>query len=254
VIRLAMITLASNAMACLDGDTEKVIAAGGGVNLSGIIAFIGDSNAVGQGSTDQADKGFAVTTAHATLTHNATYAVGAGDPPTMVNVSTQALQPYATGAVAGFGYEIEMGRELFREGHTPFLVKFAISGTTATDYKTASTYPGSGGNLMTRLKAYLDARITESGKTISAIVLSLGTNDASNATIAGNYGTNLANIIGELRTTYGADIPIIIPKLNSGCTNTHTNTVRTAQVAYAASDANAVLVNNDDIVLTDGFH
>jgi lysophospholipase L1-like esterase len=220
----------------------------------GLIALIGDSNAVGQGSTDQADQGFSVLTAHPTVDHHATYATVAADPPTMTTVALQALQPYTVGSSAGLGYEITIGRELSTEGYDPTLVKFAINGTTAAQYATGSTYPSSGGNLMTRLKAYLDARIAQTGKALAAVVISLGTNDASDATAASNYETNLTDIIDELRTTYGSSLVVLIPKVNSGCTNTHTNTVRAAQVSYVAGDALAFLIENDDLSLTDGLH
>lgn len=219
-----------------------------------LIVIFGDSNAVGQGSTDQADNGFTVTTPYTSVVHNATYATGVVDPPTMIDVSTRALQPYAVGASPGFGLEIMLGRDLHQEGLLPYIAKFAINGTTADDYKPASTYPSTGGNLLARLFDYIDARIAEWGIPLSAVVASLGTNDASDATKASDYGTNITAVFDAIRSRYGEGVAVILPKIPATAAPTYTSTVRAAQVSYVSTDPLCVLIDNDDLTLTDGYH
>lgn len=222
-------------------------------NSAPLVLLIGDSNAVGQGTTDAADTGFAVLLPFAPVNHNGTYGLAAADPPTMVNVPTQSLQPYATGGVPGLGFELTLGRSLYQEGRTTQIVKFAVNGTTADDYKPSSTYPSTGGNLLTRLYTYLDARIAELGA-LGGVIISLGTNDAGDVTKAGNYETNMTAIIGSLRSRYGNTLPVVIPRLNINSTQPNKVTVRTAQSNLDAASVFTVVVDNDDLLLTDGLH
>lgn len=221
----------------------------------GLVVIFGDSNAVGQGTTSSADAAFGVTTATATVPFHVTYATnGALDPPTMITIGPRDLQPYDVGAVPGLGVELTLGRELYLEGFAPYVAKFALNATTADNYKPSSTYPSSGGNLLARLKAYIDARIAESGKQLGAVVISLGVNDASSGITANAYQTNMTDIIASLRSSYGSSLKVVLIRVNSGSSPAEIATVRTAQAALDAADANLTVVDNDTLTLSDGLH
>jgi hypothetical protein len=76
-----------------------------------------------------------------------------------------------------------------------------------------------------------------------------GESDATNATNASNYQANLTAIIGAVRSTLGvADLPWYMGTVCTRSTQFNANgaTVRAAQKAIAAADANVYLRDNED--------
>lgn len=222
-----------------------------------LVALIGDSNAVGIGDTDRADKldpaGGAVTVPFAGCTFNARYATAVANPPTWVDVATGSLRPYAAGGGSGMGLELTLGRELARAGASPWLGKQAITGATLhVEWKPTGTFP-TGTNLYRQWVGRMHDLEVASGRRLAAVVVSLGTNDAADTTQASAFQVNMAAFAVAVRVDFGA-IPVVWIKTNTNTTNTFTSTVRTGQVAAAGADTGIILVDNDDLALTDGLH
>lgn len=231
----------------------------GAVSASGglLVAMIGDSNDVGIGDTDRADKldpgGGAMTVPFAGCIFNARYATGVADPPTWIDLATGSLRPYAPGGGSGMGLELTLGRELARAGAAPWLAKQGISGSTLhVEWKPTGTFP-TGVNLYRQWVARMRVLESASGRRMSAVVVSLGTNDAADTTQASAFQANMAALAAAVRVDFGS-IPIVWIKTNTNTTNTFTSTVRAGQVAAAGADAGIILVDNDDLALTDGAH
>lgn len=232
----------------------SVLAAPTGTAPGKLIVIVGDSNCVGQGDTDHVDRGPNLLAAFASVQYKTHYATTFGDPVAYTDFGPGNLAPYHAGGAPGMGYELTLGREMFATGSCTYLAKLGINGTTADDYKPTGTHPVSGGNLSSQLITFLTAMVAASGQPLGAVVLSLGTNDASTVPLSVAYQANITAIIAAIRAAFGADVVIAIPKLNNSATNTEKATVRAAQVAYVAGDSKSVLIENDDITLTDGFH
>jgi hypothetical protein len=210
------------------------------------ILILGDSNGVGQGDLAHIDDGHTLDVAFASVQANTRYAVGLVDPPTWFDFATDDLQSRQPSGAAGFGVELTMGRELFwNGGYEPFIGKIAVSGSKTTHWN---------GFLGPYMTAYIDARILETGATLGGVVLSLGTNDANDATTAANFAANLTTLMATIRTAYGANIKVALIETPAACIETHTATVRTQALAYIASDPLSVLIPANDIPIPDGRH
>lgn len=223
-----------------------------------LVALIGDSNAVGIGDTDRADKldpgGGAMTVPFAGCTFNARYATAVANPPTYVDVATGSLRPYAPGGGSGMGMELTLGRVLASAGASPWLGKQAITGATLhVEWKPTGTFP-TGTNLYRQWVGRMHDLEAASGRKLAAVVVSLGTNDAADTTQASAFQVNMAAFAAAVRVDFGATTPVVWVKTNTNTTNTFTSTVRSAQVAAAVADTGIVLVDNDDLPLTDGLH
>jgi hypothetical protein len=236
------------------------LGAGVGAGASGaglFVAMIGDSNAVGIGDTDRADKidpgGGAITVPFTDCTYNSRQASAVADPPVWLDLATGSLRPYAAGGQSGMGFELTLGRTLAAAGAAPWLAKQAITGATLhVEWKPSGTFP-TGTNLYRQWVARMHDLETTSGRRLAAVVVSLGTNDAADTTQASAFQANMAAFRAAVTADFGAATPIVWIKTNTNTTNTFTSTVRTGQVA-AAADSSIILVDNDDLSLTDGLH
>lgn len=231
----------------------------GAVSASGglLVAMIGDSNTVGIMDTDRADRldpgGAALTVPFAGCTYNSRQASAVADPPTWLDLVTGSLRSYAPGGQSGAGLELTLGRELARAGAAPWLAKQAITGATlAVEWLPSGTFP-TGVNLYSQWRARMRTLESASGRKLGAVAISLGTNDAANNGQASAFQANMAALVAAIRADFGP-IPIAWLKTNTNTSNTFTSTVRSAQVAAAAADTSIILVDNDDLLLTDGLH
>ena len=221
-----------------------------------VFAGGGDSNMTGIGIGDAADPAFAVATPNPAVLYNTHYANGVGPPPSFVDYpAANTLGPlslYAASSGQSMGIELTLGSTVLAGGiAAPAVSKFAVSGSTlANEWLPSSTYPAAGaGNLY---NLWL-AKLRTLGGTVKAVVMSLGTNDAATVPTANAFGANLATFCSQLRTDLGnATLPIVWIKTNAATSpGDHPGlaTVRAAQVTYAGTDTNFVLIDNDDLSL-----
>lgn len=211
-----------------------------------LIVIPGDSNGVGQGDLADVDNGPGLDVAFAAVQMNTRYAVGTADPPTWFDYPTDDLASRQPAGAAGFGVELTLGRELYRNGTlTPVIGKIAVSGADTTHFN---------GFLADDLIDYITDLQTETGEELGAIVLSLGTNDGNNATNAANFAANLTTLMTAIRTEFGSHVVVALIETPSTCIEAHTATVRTQALAYVASDPKSALVYSNDLPLPDGRH
>jgi lysophospholipase L1-like esterase len=215
-----------------------------------VYPILGDSNAYGQGVTNNADGGFGLTTPFTTVQLSSHIAPGVAFPPVFADF-VGTLQPYTNPNNPSMGIELTMGQALFAAGAKPLMAVMAVSGSTlATEWLPTSTYPAAGaGNLYNLFVARMRAL-----GTVRAITVHLGTNDASTAPMSSAFQSNMTAFLAALRADFSAGLVVAWVKTNVNGSGAFTSTVRAAQVAVAAGDPNLLLIDNDDIALTDGFH
>jgi PKD repeat protein len=225
-----------------EATTQEVTAIAAPGNL---IIILGDSNGVGQGDTANLDNGLQLTTAYPQVQLNTRRAITVADPPTWFDQATRDLQPYSAAGSAGMGVELTLGRELYRHGYEVFIGKIAMSGADTPDWN---------GFLQDHLHDYIDARVLESGHQLGAVVISLGTNDASNSTNANAFAANMTTLVASIRAQHGANVRVALIETPSavGSAEPFVSTVRAQALAYVASDPLAVLVPTDDIPMKVG--
>lgn len=229
----------------------------GAVSSSGTPALVifGDSNAVGQGTTDTADPAFNITTTVTSVPYETQYSQAASDPITWTNLAAGGTRPYATGGVAGFGSEMAIAQSFVTAGRPLVIIKIAVSGTTCAQWQLGSGYPGTGGDLYTQARTYIRAQAAAHGATVAGFVEFLGGNDGTNSTDANNLQTNLLALSTRLHADFGAALPIVLIKSNANTSVTFLSTVRAAQVAAAGADSTISLIDDDDLALvSDHLH
>jgi hypothetical protein len=235
--------------------------AGVQLELDGLIVIAGQSNAVGQGNTSNADSGLLMTSVFAGATIDTHIAAAAGDPPTYVNVARRDLQPYAAGGSPGMGVELSLGRWLatYNGMPTPIAIaKMAINGIQIASWLPAATYPTTPPNLYTQFLAYIDAQAAAVSKPLGAIIWIQGESDATQDVNANAYAANLDTLFGALRAEYGETWLLVIVGLNpeqiaGTITQTRFDTVRAAQQAYvAAHSENTIFVAPDRVPIGNG--
>ena len=151
-----------------------------------------------------------------------------------------------------FGPELGMGRtlaDLFPTRNI-LIIKYSHGGSNLhTDWAAGGT------RYNTFISTVNDALadITAAGATfqLRGIVWVQGEADAGNATNAGNYGTNLTDLISRMRTAVfaGAEAPFVLSRLSDNqypTLSSNVQTVRTAQQQTAEAMANVEWVDADD--------
>lgn len=234
-----------------------------------IIAFLGQSNEVGQGDSSIIGNATGLTTPLSTVNRYQITSQGPvpSDPITWSTGSPGSpvigsLQPYTSSVanIAGatttcMGAELSMGHYLDEVVSEFDIVSFGVSGTSiAAHWHPSAGYPSTGPNLFhLAMTALADAEV-QLGGTIVAIVWCQGETDAQNATNAGNYATNLQAVFNAFRTYY-PKAPIIFNQLSTGCAAANTSTVRTAQATVQGATTNCTMFSVDDLnLLVDGYH
>lgn len=238
----------------------------GGSAPATIFPQIGDSNIVGIGVADTADRDFAVTTPNPSWLLNSRYAssVGAGltntytDYPSNRVLTSGSL--YAASSGQSMGFELSIGSTLVARGvPTPTLPKWGVVGSTlAVEWNPTGTYPAAGaGNLFSLMVAQMLFWQTSTGKRIGAVTVSLGTNDAANSGQASAFQANMGTFCAALRTAFGNPTLVVcwIKTNPDPLGNTFTNTVIAGQIAYVATDPLCLLVDQADCALvSDHLH
>jgi len=221
---------------------------------AGLVLIMGDSNSVGQMDTDKLDRGLNAVTAFTGVLNDARYTTARSDPPTFIAVTSSFLAPYGPGGAPGAGVELTMGRDLHRLGMKPYVIKFAVNGASAADYAPTGSYPSTGGNLATRMRAYVTEMMASSSLPLKAVVMSIN-NDATDTTLTASYSGNMKAIMTDLRTNFGSGIVFVVSQLNVTASVSFGPAIRNAQSALTASDPSIRLVSSDDLAMTsDGLH
>jgi len=88
--------------------------------------------------------------------------------------------------------------------------------------------------------------------TIPALIWMQGEADADTSAHAEAYAANLATMVADVRTNWGAGIKIIVIEIIKSGANA--DTVRAQQASFVAGDGNAALITTDDLTAADGIH
>ena len=241
--------------------TPAAPAAGG---FSGMVALIGDSNAVGAANfsaTGQQDSGYGVTdvngAGYAAVQMDSQWSQSITNPVTWLTV-TGNLRAYDVGGTLNVGSEQTLGRRMVELGlhASPIINKFALSGSTQhTHWRTDSTFPNNPANLHSQMMSYLLAREAATGKRHDVIVVVLGENDTSSSTNANATQVDLGNIFDAIRSGLGRPTQLIyLIIINSSTTGANAATVISQQLAYVAADPYARAIRVDDIPLASNPH
>jgi hypothetical protein len=235
---------------------------GGGLLGGYVVLMRGDSNTVGEADTDTADNTFAVTTPYTLAT--ITYSNNVGDPTTRVSATNVPVAPYAPGGAAGMGFEIGLAPALnernVTSGLTPRIDKFGWFGRALDDWASNSTFPTNpvaGPNILTQADAQADATVASVGTAVMGYAWAGSGNDGTTLALANAYQARLTALMASERAKYGNFWLVLIQvhKDVSLSASPYRDTVRTAQVAYAATDPRCTLISIDDLQLnTDLIH
>ena len=120
--------------------------------------------------------------------------------------------------------------------------------------------PGTVGGLYDMMIDFIDDAITQledEGHSVepAAFVWIQGSGDAGQLSAAEAYDKRLAELIGAVRDDLGSpDLPIIFNQFHVDALRTYTDELRASQARFAAADANAIMVNIDDLALRDSVH
>ena len=143
------------------------------------------------------------------------------------------------------------------------LVKHATGGT-ALWFEWAAPTGGEYISFVNTVNASLSA-LTDAGHTytIQGMLWTQGESDGTSESTSTNYERRLNNLIANVRSTFGDDLPFFISRLSAeqasgwggGVFSEYVNNVRTAQANVAAADANAYLIDTDGFGLKgDSLH
>lgn len=130
-----------------------------------------------------------------------------------------------------------------------------VSGSTlATHWLPSGSFPSGGTNLYQQAIAVTNSAMASFGSQIAGFFWVQGETDATDATMAANYQTNLTALFNAVRAAYGP-IPIVFAQLSSSMGAAHAADVRAAQAAVAAAFSNCTMVVTDDVPLgPDNIH
>lgn len=248
--------ITNRAMLADDPDSGCGLVPCGGYDSESFLVFpiIGDSNASGPGVANNSDAALGLVAPFPAVPMDSHIAPGVTDPPVFASLSG-ALQPYTNPNDPSMGIELTMGRALHDIGLHPAMLKKAVSGATlATEFHPDATFPTVGPNLYSMMVSDILDLAAQTGNPVPALTMFLGTNDASTSLMANAYQGNCETLISRLRDDINPDLIIAIIKININSTNPYKAIIAAAQEAIAAADSRVVLVRNDLLTLTDGFH
>lgn len=231
--------------------------------FTGFGLLFGDSNAVGAANfnaTGQADTGYGVSNSvgYAPVNMRSLYATGVADPLTLVDTGTVTLRAYDIPGKLNMGQEQTLGRRLYQRGiaANPVIIKWAVSGSVQhTNWRSDSTSPITGGNMLSQCINFVKARQNEYGRTLDFAVYVLGENDTSSSTNANATQTDMGNTFAALRAGLGnPTLPIFVMQMNTATTGAFASTVSSQQIAYIATDPYCRGVYTSDIPLASNPH
>lgn len=226
----------------------------------GIMAHMGgDSTCVGWGQSAQLPTNMLGTYSNAYIYNRSGTANVKGFDAFHVTNTNQGnpASTDPTNTSIGIGYECELINVLKRKypGKNIYLVKKGENGNTLADYWTYNAGGNYGLWKQHRLDAltvlgYQGIQVTEVG-----MLLPLGTNDAADATKAGNYGTNFNNLTSDIRTQTGnANLKIATFYITPGGSYPNDGLINTATATWDAASANNFVVGARANGSKDGTH
>lgn len=196
-----------------------------------------------------------------TYTDVKVYNVRAGTAFADMNIGSNVYLDNAT----EFGAEASFFKNL--QAYNPsekYLLKHGV-GNTAIQYWLTTGYT----NLINGLADAI-SEMAAAGKypRLAAFYWMQGENDATNATTAANYGTNLASFFSRFKVSYDSIMTVngfdvrwdwckVIGRIgnNNVAIQPHNAAVRTAQENFCANPSNnAILIDTDDLPLKDLVH
>lgn len=126
----------------------------------------------------------------------------------------------------------------------------------ANGFASPSVYGGGGALMWTRLRTAVDDALTRGSYSAVHVHMGIKETDGLHATSAAAFQASLTSWISDFRAQYGAGVTVSLPLLNPGATSvTFNSTIRAAQDAVNAGDANVYGVDCDDqSIRVDGFH
>jgi PKD repeat protein len=219
-----------------------------------IVVIAGQSNAAGRGAVP-------LVPAYQEHGYNAAfssvqqlYKVDDGPTDPIVwdfEVGPSSLAPISSGNGI-FGVELSMCRRLVANGYAHAMAKMAIGSTSlGVHWLPTGTFP-TGTNLFNTFLTFCTDAQTQLGGTISELVWVQGEADATNATHAANYATNLRAFIEAFRVAFPG-VPVTINRLHLLNGGAFTSTVRDSQDLVARTVPGVRIFTCDDLPLT-GAH
>lgn len=179
------------------------------------------------------------------------FATTNGDPLVWTTDTDGDLEPRVDDK---FGVELSLGRYLDRVIPRGWAIgKTAVgSSTLFTNWKVSGTYPFSTSppNLFQIAMAEIAAGLAATGGKLAAIIWIHGEGDSLTATPAGDYETNLTDLIDEIRLTYPS-VPFLYNRLIYP--GAYASTVQAAQDAVDIAVANTTMIDVSDLTLV-GAH
>jgi hypothetical protein len=216
-----------------------------------LVVLAGQSNAFGTGSTNQLTSHFELRDPYPAVELHERWHIGQPLPDPMLWTDRDGpLQ--SRGAVEGqpanqFGPELSMMRVLdAAEPNTWAIVKVVVGGTSlATDWRVDGNYP-SDENLFNQLCDEIAQARFSFDADIAAIVWVQGGTDASALASANAYAANESAFVTELRARFGT-FRFVFDRLSAQTNEPYTEVVRAQQAQVAASIADVVMVDSDDL-------
>ncbi len=190
----------------------------------------------------------------------------------------EPLRPGLSNSSGSFGPEVTFGRAMAdfyaARGEQVALIKHAQGGTgLVTEWQAGGDATTNGDGFVYRLfqdvvntgLASIEAAHPPGGAppmevSIAGMIWMQGERDSNSTRDALAYESNLTQFIGDVRSTYGTDLPFVIGQLSMNQTGTNgtadaRETVRIAQADVAEALANtALVVTNDFGLKTDNLH
>lgn len=222
-----------------------------------LVLVFGDSNTVGEDSTDSSDPAFAAAVTQSTsfVHFDKHYALAAADPITYQTDITGGVQAYTVGGTPGMSFEISLGQTLTAAGLKSVLAVFGIFGVAVSQSIPASTYPTqppAGPNVIAQVISRTHALEASLGAKTKVIVIHNGGNDGASGTDAANLAANSLTLANTLTTAFpGARIVWL--KINADTVNAsgvpNEATCITNQATFFSANPTIVPVYDDDCAL-----
>lgn len=233
-------------------------------SFTGFGLHVGQSNArsiAGYQTTAGSDTSYGVsdTVGFAPALMNRQLATAPTDPMVWSFITgTETVRAYAPSG-SNIGPEQTIARYMVKYGiaANPFICSMACDATSLRrHWLKGAGFPVNGGELYSQLLTFGMARQVEAGRKFEYIIWDQGETDTGDATDASTRQVNLAKMASDLRTDLGCPgIPFILCQVNAAqSASTFLSQVRAANLAFAAADPNAVVVNFDDIRLHNDPH
>lgn len=217
---------------------------------------MGQSNAGGVGS----GSGMGLSAAYSAVQYyEETAGAGPADPPVFTTEGPRDLAPRLVNFSGSFGIgsagvELALGRYLAENTtDTWYLAKFSIDGSSLVNNWAAAGYPSTGGNMLARTIAFIDAQIarwsiTDVGSNLILYWIQ-GTADGGQTYAA--YKAGMETFFDGLRAQY-SNCRVIVNR-TIDVVDTAAN-VRAAQEAYVIQTNGCGIVGRDDFTLRDTAH